>query len=47
MINPLLEHGSAGSAKQLMDKETLISSLIVVIVILSMWMGYIMGMKHG
>jgi hypothetical protein len=40
-------HGNAPSARQLMDKETLISSLIVVMVILSMWMGYIMGIKHG
>jgi hypothetical protein len=30
-----------------MDKETLISSLIIVMMILSMWMGYIMGIKNG
>jgi hypothetical protein len=39
--------GNVPSAARSMDKETLISSLIVLMVILSMWMGYIMGMKHG
>jgi hypothetical protein len=42
-----LSHGNALSARLLMDKDTLISSLIIVMVILSMWMGYIMGIKHG
>jgi len=43
----VLSHGNALSARQSMDKETLISSLIVIMVILSMWMGYIMGIKNG
>jgi hypothetical protein len=42
-----LSHGNAQSARQSMDKETLISSLIIVMMILSMWMGYIMGIKNG
>jgi hypothetical protein len=42
-----LSHGNAQNARQLMDKETLISSLLVIMVILSMWMGYIMGIKNG
>jgi hypothetical protein len=42
-----LLHGNAQSARQSMDKETLISSLIIVMMILSMWMGYIMGIKNG
>jgi hypothetical protein len=43
----VLSLGNAQSARQLMDKETLISSLVVIMVILSMWMGYIMGIKNG
>jgi hypothetical protein len=39
--------GNVPSAAQLMDKETLVSGLIVLMVILSIWMGYIMGIKHG
>jgi hypothetical protein len=42
-----LSHGNAQSVRQSMDKQTLISSLIIVMMILSMWMGYIMGIKNG
>jgi hypothetical protein len=46
-ISQLWAHGNAESAKQSMDKDTLLVSLITVMVILSMWMGYIMGIKNG
>ena len=43
----VLSHGNAQSVRQSMDKETLISILVVFMMILSMWMGYIMGIKNG
>jgi hypothetical protein len=47
MINPLLEHGSVGSAKQSMDKDDLIHYLYVIAICLAAWCGYLAGMHNG
>jgi hypothetical protein len=47
MISQLWAHGSAESVTRLMDKDTLVSCLVVFMVILSTLMGYLTGLKHG
>jgi hypothetical protein len=45
MISLLLAHGSAESAKQSMDN--LMTAAIIVLVICSLWLGYLLGVSHG
>jgi len=43
----LLEHGSAASARQSMDKDDLIHYLYLILMCLAAWGGYIMGVASG
>jgi hypothetical protein len=45
MISLLSAHGSAESAKQSMDN--LMTAAIIVLVICSLWLGYLLGVSHG
>jgi predicted Na+-dependent transporter len=45
MISLLSAHGSAESAKQSMDN--LMTAAIIVLVICSLWLGYLLGISHG
>jgi predicted Na+-dependent transporter len=45
MISLLSARGSAESAKQSMDN--LMTAAIIVLVICSLWLGYLLGVSHG